>query len=81
MKAGEVLNREAPRMYREMAKKLYERHGERVSRSQAKDTLGLCFKIGKYKKVVLNELVDFGLLIFANKQTFFVNYMELEDVD
>lgn len=79
MKPGEIINQESPVMYRLIAKKLLERYpGRKISREEAKTTLGLCFKIGREKKLVFKEMEDYGLIIFVNKCEYYINYREVE---
>jgi len=80
---GEIINKESPTLYRQIAKKLLEKYPNRkITRDEARRVLGLCFKVGrKYKGRVFKELEDYGLLIFVNKHEFFINYIDLEAED
>lgn len=75
-----VINLESPIMYRLIAKKLLQKYPQRkITRVQAKRILGLCFKIGKEKKLVLKEMEDYGMIIFVNRQEYYINYHILEE--
>lgn len=80
MKNGDIINQASPVLYRQIAKKLLERFPSRkVTRDQARRTLGLCFKIHrKYKNKVFKELEDYGLLVPVNKHEFYIHYQELD---
>ena len=66
-------------MYREIAKKLLSKYpGRIITKKEAKHVLCFCFKIGKYKRKVFQELEDYGMLIFINKQEYYINYVEFE---
>lgn len=76
---GKIINETSPILYRLIAKKLLKRFpGRKVSREQAKRVLGICFKIGKEKRMVFKELEDYGLLIFESKHEYYINYREVE---
>lgn len=76
-----IINQEAPSLYRQIAKKLLEKYPFRkITRSEAKRMLGLCFKINRrHKRRVFEELEAYGLLVFVNNHEFYINYQELED--
>ncbi len=78
-KPGKIINQTSPILYRLIAKKLLDRcPGRKISREEAKRILGLCFKIGKEKRMVFKELEDYGLLIFESKNKYYINYREVE---
>ncbi len=76
-----VINKEAPTLYRQIAKKLLEKYPFRkITRNEARRVLGLCFKINnQFKRKVFEELEEYGLLVFVNKSEFYINYQELEE--
>lgn len=77
---GKIINQESPVLYRQIARKLLEKYPQRkVTRDEAKRILGLCFKIGKEKRKVFEELEDYGLLIFVSKHEYYINYREVQD--
>lgn len=80
MKPGKIINQESPVLYRLIAKKLLDKYpGRKITREEAKRILGLCFKIGREKKLVFKEMEDYGLLVFVNKCEYYINYEEVED--
>lgn len=80
MKSGDLINQEAPTLYRHIAKKMMQKSRLRkISRKDAKRILGLCFKVGKDKNKIFKELEDYGLLIFVNRHEYYIHYEEVED--
>ena len=76
---GKIINQTSPVMYRLIAKKLLDRcPGRKITREEAKRILGLCFKIGREKRLIFKELEDYGLLIFVSKHEYYINYEEVE---
>lgn len=81
---GLLINKEAPTLYRKIAKKFLERYPyRRITKGEAKRILGFCFKVGKYKQKVFKELESYGLIIFIDNKNYYINYVdwneEIED--
>ena len=78
-----IASEAAPELYKQIAKKFLERFPLRkITREQARRTLGLCFKVRRQQKnIVLRELVDYGLIVVVNKQEFLIHYNEIEVED
>ena len=78
---GAEINRLAPTLYREICRKLLDKFPyRRVTKAQAKRVLGLCFKVGKYKQKVFHELEEYGLLIFIDKNNYYINWVDKSEI-
>lgn len=76
---GKILNMESPIIYRRIVEKMLQKFpGRRITRDEAKYILGCSFKISKDKQIVMKELEKFGLLIYVNKQEYYLNYEEVK---